>query len=96
MSLHETTLAIAGYERHEARAFLRAGTVASMVVEVNRDPKKRHKPYSAFDIFPHILPLLSDGKPAPEPPPQDPDEQIAIFKAAAGVAPALSTTKESA
>lgn len=36
----------------EARADLRAGIVASTVANVNRDPKKRTRPYKPADFMP--------------------------------------------
>ncbi len=88
MTLPETALAIEGHERQEARAFLRAGTVAAMVVEVNRDSKKRSRPYSAEDIFPHIKQLLIDAETAaarePKQSTQSVEQQIAMAKALMG------------
>ena len=51
MSLPETLLTLKGWQRQEDRAFLRAGTIAALIVEVNRDQKKRSRPYAAEDIF---------------------------------------------
>jgi len=36
----------------EERADLRSGIVASVIANVNRDPKKRRKPYSPEDFMP--------------------------------------------
>ena len=87
MSLRETVLAVEGYERQEARAFLRAGTVASLIIEVNRDSKKRGKPYTAADIFPHIDHVLgaeTGGAKADPPPQQSNEDAVAMAKALLG------------
>lgn len=85
MTLQETALAIRGYEAQEARDFLRAGTVAAMVVEVNRDTKKRSAPYTAETIFPHIAGILhSDKVDSGTQAPQTTPEQIEMYKALMG------------
>lgn len=50
----EFLTALRGLRDAEDRAFTRAGTVAAMVIEVNRDSKRRRTPYTAEDIFPHL------------------------------------------
>lgn len=46
----------------EERADLRAGIVASVIANVNRDPKKRKEPYAPLDFMPYT----ERPKPTPE------------------------------
>ena len=81
MSLPETLLTLKGWQRQEDRAFLRAGTIAALIVEVNRDHKKRSRPYAAEDIFPHLA--HTDERKGSDSPaaPQSSEQQLALFKA---------------
>lgn len=45
----------------EERADLRAGVIAAVIAEVNRDRKKRKKPYRADDFFPNLSQEETDG-----------------------------------
>ena len=56
----------------EERADLRAGMIAAVIAETNRDKKKRHKPYTPADFMPDF------DKPPPQP--QTPEDQAAILK----------------
>lgn len=51
----EITLSMKGYiakEKRESRQDnIRAGIIAAAIYEVNRNPKKRHKPYTWRDII---------------------------------------------
>jgi len=38
----------------EHRADLRTGILASLIANANRDPKKRHKPFTASDFMPEF------------------------------------------
>ncbi len=44
----------------------RAGMVASTIANVNRDPKKRRKPYEPKDFIPHRLALPAKEQSAEE------------------------------
>jgi len=47
----------AAYDRFEAKELrhdLRAGVLAAITANANRDPKKRRKPYAPSDFFPAL------------------------------------------
>lgn len=54
------------WEEQENREFIRAGTIAASIYNVNRDSQKYPNPITALDIFPHL--------PAPPPVPVTPEE----------------------
>lgn len=64
----EVDLSIGAYAEREKRLDLRAGVIAATVANVNRDKKKRPKPYIPADFFAD----LEDKRPRR---PQTPEEQ---------------------
>jgi hypothetical protein len=59
----------------EERADLRAGIIASVIANVNRDPKKRREPFTEFDFMPRFGPR----EPTPQP---DGEAMTTLIKAA--------------
>lgn len=47
------------WEEKQKFRFIRAGTIAAAIYEVNRDHRKRSVPFSYLDIFPFLKPEQS-------------------------------------
>ena len=54
-TLPDLLMAYRGYRERQKESYLRAGTIAAQIINVNRDPQKRHDPYGAEDFFPFLL-----------------------------------------
>lgn len=62
----------------EAAAWLRLGTLAALIANSNRNPKKRPKPFYPSDFMPDPV--------EPDPPPMTPEQRYREFRAKADAA----------